>query len=151
MKIFIFAFLFLFTGQPDSQDNSTELPTGWYHITTENTGLTRELNKTGEYYFLEPEPIITPKNMKTTEFKTGYDGKIYLAIQFDAAGTKAWARATARATGTKLGFILDDKLIQAPFVNGQITGGVAAIWDDSKTELERIKKAIQRNKDNSKN
>ena len=37
--------------------NST-LATGWYHIVETENGFKRQLDKTDEYYFIDPKPII---------------------------------------------------------------------------------------------
>jgi preprotein translocase subunit SecD len=124
----------------------TKLQTGWYYIIDEDKGTKRQLDKTENYYFLDPSPIVTAKNIKEIKFRLDNEQKAFLAIQFDAPGTKAWSMATLRSINRRLGFVLNDKLIQAPLVNSEITGGVSAIWDYSRPELETIKKEIEKNK-----
>jgi preprotein translocase subunit SecD len=144
MNIILISLLFLFgnTIQLEVKPNS-KLVTGWYYIIEEDKGVKRQLDKTENFYFLDPTPIVTAKSIKKIEFRNDNEGKPYLAMLFDAYGTKAWSKATGKWVTRKLGFILNDQLIQAPTVNSQITGGVAAIWDYSKSELEHFKKSIE--------
>jgi preprotein translocase subunit SecD len=141
MTAIFFSMLCLFA-YPQKVKPGSILSTGWYYIIEDNSGAKRQLDKTNTFYFIDSTPIITSKNIKKIEFRRDNQGKDYLAMQFDDAGTKAWSVATGRSTGKRLGFILNDKLIQAPYVNSQITGGIAAIWDYTKSELELIKNQI---------
>jgi preprotein translocase subunit SecD len=138
----IFLFMLCLFASPQKVKHNAKLSTGWYYINEDNSGVKRQLDKTNTFYFMGSTPIITSKNINKIEFRRDNQGKDYLAMQFDNAGTQAWSFATARSTGKRLGFILNDKLIQAPYVNSQITGGIAAIWDYSKAELELIKNEI---------
>ena len=65
-------------------------------------------------------------------------------MRLNETGTKAWSVATEKSVGRKLAFILDNRLLHAPSVNSQITGGVTALNRNeySKAELENFKTII---------
>jgi preprotein translocase subunit SecD len=124
------------------------LQTGWYYISDSNNTYKRQLDKTEEYYFINPMPILTAKNIRRLQIYADDADGFILMMRFDDVGTEAWTIATEKAIGKKLAFIVDDKLVQAPFVNSQITAGVTALnrVDYSRTELEQFKKIIESEK-----
>ena len=138
--------LFAIYTHTENKQQESKLKTGWYYINTESVGVRRQLDKSGEIYFINPLPIIISKNIKTIFFRNDKNGTPYLEMRFDSIGTNAWRIATKKAIGKKLGFIFNDKLIQVPTVNSEIDFGVAAIWDYSKSELELIKNSIENKK-----
>lgn len=120
------------------------LATGWYFIETDSTGFKRQLETTEEVYFLNPRPIaIAPNFKQVTLGKNRYDD-FYLSISLDEAGTQAWAAATLKATGGKLGFILNNCLLYVPHINSQITQGMTVINSSNytKEEYEELEKRL---------
>jgi preprotein translocase subunit SecD len=71
-----------------------------------------------------------------------------MIMTLDEIGTEAWSVATEKYIGKKLAFILDDNLLEADYVNSQITGGITALisGDYRKDELENIKAVIEKEK-----
>jgi preprotein translocase subunit SecD len=111
----------------------------------------RQLEKTDETYYLNPQPIVTVKSFTTIEFyENNYNGKLYygLQMQCDKAGTEAWRQATRKAIYKKVAFILDNKLLFVATVNSEITNGVAVINSDkhSRAEFENIRAIIEAEK-----
>jgi len=122
------------------------LETGWYYLVDTANGYKRQLDKTSEYYFLNPIPIAKSKDFTTLEIYKSTHGDDYgLTMRLNDTGTKAWSEATGKSVGNKLAFILDDKLLFTAVVNSQIDFGVTALnrGDISKEELERIKAIIE--------
>jgi len=128
------------------QDNSY-LQTGWYYI-IDNNNFKRQLDKSSDFYFIDPEPIVTVKNFTKLEIYTSNFGDIELSIQLDKIGVKNWSNATERATGNYLAFILDNRLLHIAYVNSQIMSGITVLnrSDYSKEELEKIKASIESEK-----
>jgi hypothetical protein len=128
---------------PDILTFDSVLYTGWYYI-VDTSSYKRQLDKTNEIYFVDPTPITTAKNITTLEIYTANNGGFGLMMQLNEVGTKAWRIATEKSVGRKLAFILDNRLLHAPFVNSQITGGVTALnrSDYSKAELVNLKTII---------
>lgn len=131
----------------DSSDilinDSTLLYTGWYYVIDTPNGYKRQLDKSNETYYLDPKPIVIAKNFTTFEiYESTFNDKQYfgLSINLDKEGTENWSNATRKAeiTGTRLAFILDNRLLQVSKVNSQITGGVTALnrGEYSRQELE---------------
>lgn len=125
-------------------DDSTFLQTGWYYVT--DTGLKRQLAKTEETYLINPEPIVTSKNILLLNvYKRNTSEKTFeLEMQLDKEGTNAWSIATDNATSKPLAFIVDNTMVQVSIVNGRIDNGVTALTGYTKRELDSLKKIIER-------
>ncbi len=131
--------------------DSTILYTGWYYVVESSNEYKRELDRSDETYYLDPKPIITAKNIETFEIyeSTFQDKKdLGLAMRLDEEGTESWSKATLRAQGSRLAFILDNRLLQVAMVNSQIIGGVTALNRGiySREELENFKTIIESEK-----
>lgn len=125
------------------------LATGWYYITDQETNFKRQLDKTSEYYFIDPNVIVSVKRFNKLELTDSeYEGKKYpmLVIRFDTKGTDSWSIATEKSIGGKLALIVNNKLVIAPKVNSQITTGVSALnrADYTRQEVEEILKQIEK-------
>jgi len=167
MKIFFFLVSISFLtncGNAISQNNSkminksiadstggipdTTLQTGWYYVIDLDNGYKRQIKKSQVYYFIDPKPIVLSKNFKTLKIYNNRDGVPEMLITLDDKGTDAWSTATEKYIGKRLAFILDDKLLEADYINSQITGGITALigGDYRKEELEKIKAVIESEK-----
>ena len=122
------------------------LATGWYFIERESMGFERQLEKTEEIYFLNPRPIAVVSNFKKVALKKNRYNDFYLSISLDEAGTQSWAAATLKATGGKLGFMLNNRLLYVPHINSQITQGITTINSSSytKEEYEELERLIEK-------
>lgn len=125
-------------------DDSISLQTGWYYV--KDTGLKRELYRSKEIYLINPDPIVTSKNVVSSEiYESNVSEKSFgLKMQLDEKGAKAWSIATERATNQQVAFILNNYLLQVATVNGQIDGGVTALNRDiyTKQDLDSFKTLI---------
>ena len=126
-----------------AQTDNHKLANGWYYIIDEDRGIILTLDKSNSSYFLDPTPIVVSKNIQEITFKNDNDGNPYLKIQFDSVGTEAWKFATMKSINRRLGFVFNNKLIQAPKVNSEIDFGVSAIWDYNKDQLSLIKSVLE--------
>ena len=125
------------------------LMTGWYYISDSDSGFVRQLDKTDEFYIINPFPIITVEDITTLSIeKNNWDEMLYLLIKFGVEGTELWSTATRNAIGGSLALIVNDKLLVVPQVHSEITAGVSALGriDYSKEEYEKIKRTIEDNK-----
>lgn len=127
------------------------LPTGWYYVIDTPNGFKRQLDKSGEAYYIDPNPIITAKNITTIEInESSYEGKSLfgLVMRLDKIGAENWSEATKKSVGKKLAFVLDDRLLEAANVFSPVAGGVTALNrnDYSRRELEKIKAIIESEK-----
>ncbi len=124
------------------------LKTGWYYVTDQQTNFKRQLDKTSEFYFIDPNVIVPVGQFKKLELTDSeHEGKNYpmLVIRFDTKGTDSWSVATEKSIGGKLALIVNDKLVIAPKVNSQISAGVSALnrTDYTKQYIEEILKQIE--------
>ncbi len=127
---------------------SAMLMTGWYYVSDTDSGFVRQLDKTDEFYKVNPFPILTAEDITTLAVETNNLGNAYLTMKFGTRGTDAWREATGKAIGKSLAFIVNDKLLSAPHVNMEIPNGNSTLNrnDYSKEEFEKIEQAIEDNK-----
>lgn len=130
------------------QTNDHPLETGWYYVTDTSNGYKRQVKSSQLFYFIDPSPIVISKNFKTLKIYNNSDGIPEMMMTLNDKGTEAWSLATEKYIGKRLAFILDDKLLEADYVNSQITGGITALisGDYTKQELEKIKAVIESEK-----
>jgi hypothetical protein len=124
------------------------LITGWYYISDIDSGFVRQLDKTDEFYTIDPFPIITAEDMTTLSVEKNNWDETYLLIKLGIEGTELWRTATKKAIGGNLALIVNDKLLCVPQVHSEITAGVSALgrMEYSKEEYEKIKRTIEDNK-----
>lgn len=129
--------------------NTKTLCTGFYYVVDSVNDFKYQLDKSAETYYLDPAPILIKSNILSTEiysteFEEATENYTGLGIKFDDYGTKKWADATQKATLKRIALIIDNKLVIASIVNGQITGGVAAINRTEYTlaDIEGFKKQL---------
>jgi len=131
-----------------NQKPSTVLKTGWYYVLDKENSHSKQLYKSNEKYFIDPQPIVLAKHFTKVEIvSSNNNGKPYqyLLIKFDQIGTDAWSNATEKALYKKLALVIDDKLIVAPTVNSKIIAGISALGrgDLSAKELEKFEKILK--------
>lgn len=126
------------------------LVTGWYYIIETNNGFKRQLDKSEEFYFVHPRPILVKEHFDKielfeTDFKGQYTDYIGLKILINKQYFDLWAEATEKSIGKRLGLIIDNKLVNAPQVNARIEGGMTALNRDvySREELEKFKTRLK--------
>jgi hypothetical protein len=74
--------------------------------------------------YLDPEPVCTAADFKKVALDfDAYSGKPVIQIQLSAAGTEKFAVASKAYIGKKIAVITAGRLLSAPVVNGEITGG----------------------------
>jgi preprotein translocase subunit SecD len=128
-------------------NSDSTLQTGWYYIVDTANGFKRQLDKDTLFYFINPIPIVTAKNIKAMEIYENQYG-VGLSMNLDDEGTIAWRYATQRELYKRIGFIVKNRLLSAPIVNGEITNGTTALNRGvyTKRELEEIQKRIEGSK-----
>lgn len=124
------------------------LATGWYYIVDYDNGFKRQLDKTDEFYFVDPKPIVVKGHFSQVKVhkprpESQYDKYPRLTIKISKKYSDLWAEATEKSIGKRLGFVIDDMLIYAPWVNMRIEGGKSSITRDSIDELENFKRLIE--------
>ena len=111
-KVFI-AFLFIVIAsacryQPGPVvDRSLE--NGWYHIVDGDS--------------IIPTPIVTVKEFGALRLDSDYYGVYSIVGQVCRSKRQAWADATERWIGKRIGFVFNDSLVTSPQVNMRIESG----------------------------
>ena len=123
------------------------LVTGWYYIVDDENGFKRQLDKTDDFYVIDPKPILVKAHFGSVKiYKTEFQGReeLGLSIQMNRKCYGLWADATEKSIGKHLGLIVDNKLVSAPYVNGRIERGISSLnrgcYD--RKELEDFRKQI---------
>lgn len=116
-----------FTYAQNRKDST--LATGWYYITESNEGYKRQLDKTDEFYYIHPKPIVVKEYFDKVEiYKEGESKKQFsLYIQIHRNFEHLWADATEKWEGKRLALIINNKLVSNPKVMGRINGGAASL------------------------
>lgn len=115
-----------------------------YSVSADNSGITldiaennsdiiSQLCKKGELYFregAESDGKIVLSGNELTAVYLSFDEDMNthcIALDFNEEGAEAFAEATERLVGDKIGVWLDGECIMAPNVSGKITGGKAVV------------------------
>ncbi len=91
------------------------------------------LGQTAQLQFVGPDDkvILTGANVKDSKAVVGKDSNgmdmPQVTLEFNGEGSKKFADATAKYMNQQISIVLDDKIISAPVVQSQITGGQAVI------------------------
>ena len=128
------------------EQNSADstLVTGWYHVVSTQDGFKRQLDKTDEFYIINPKPIVIKKHFSKVEIYTPKDANgqpqdfFALSIQIGKDYEDLWALETEKSAGKWIGLVIDNVLVNAPRVQGRIDGGRSSLNRGvySKEELE---------------
>lgn len=117
----------------DQNTTDSTLVTGWYYILDNENGFKRQLDKTEEFYFVDPKPILLKKHFdkveiyETDDFKVQANYQYALSIQIHRNYEDYWADATEKSSGKRVGLIIDNKLVNAPMVKSRIEGGISTL------------------------
>lgn len=118
------------------------LATGWYYITEPKEGFKRQLDKTDEYYYIHPKPIVVKEHFDKVEIYKADESKnqFALSIQIHSNFEHLWGDATEKWEGKRLALIINNKLVSNPKVMGRINGGGSSLGRPvySEEELEEF-------------
>ena len=111
------------------------LVTGCYYIVDDSTAIKRSFTGDNgtETYYLNPDPIFTVGDFQEVKLNDD-NGRYALNISLNEKGTKAFAAATKKYTGKMLAFVIYNRLVMAPRVVGEISGGKIEITGGYETE-----------------
>lgn len=127
-------------------EDTSRLATGWYYVVESDQGVRRVLDGDTAVYWLNPKPIVTAKDIASFDlYQSNFDKSWGLSMKLEDAVVEQWRLATGQSIGGHLALVVNNKLLSAPKVNAEITGGMTALnrGTYSKGELKAIMKAIQ--------
>ena len=106
-----------------------------------------ELGETARLTFRDEEGniLVEGKDVNSSEaVRDPNTGESVVSLSFDRAGAEAFAEATKKMTGKRIGIYMDETLISAPVVKQAITGGTAMINGmDSPEEAKALSEKIR--------
>lgn len=100
----------------------------------DSNSIVQSLTQTGTLEFLAPDGsvILTGKDVeKATAYMDSQTGQPTIGLQFNDAGKKAFADATAKYIGQKIKITMDGQTLTDPVVQSAITNGEATITGNS--------------------
>jgi len=121
------------------------LVTGWYYIVSNEDGFKRQLDKTDDFYFVNPKPIVVKKHFSKVEiyatdsFKEQQpENHFAILLQIGKEYEDLWANGTEKYVGKWIGLVIDNELVNVPMVKGKVEGGRSSLNRGvySKEELE---------------
>ncbi|MEO8886258.1 MAG: hypothetical protein ABI367_09365 [Mucilaginibacter sp.] len=94
----------------------SNLRSGIYNISDEQVGIKFELNSSGKFYFITPQPIVTTAHIKSIEVgmspRVNYHTYPFISLVFDPAGATLIENAFAKYKyGRQTGLIIKNKLV----------------------------------------
>jgi SagB-type dehydrogenase family enzyme len=136
-----------FWGQVQVTHSDTILKTGWYYVSNQETDFKRQLDKSSEFYYINPDVKVPVEQFEELNIvENEYNGTKYtsLIIRFNKNGTENWSNVTKESIGNRIALIIDNKLVSVPRVNAQITTGASSLNNPAytKEELEDLLKQI---------
>lgn len=99
---------------------------GWYLITD------------GQKDSLASTPIVTVKDFEALELDSDAFGMQVIVGTISQWKQKAWADATERAIGQRIGFVFNDTVITDPMINARIESGRFLISNPHRYDLKGI-------------
>ena len=99
---------------------------GWYLITD------------GQKDSLASTPIVTVKDFEALELDSDAFGMQVIVGTISQRKQKAWADATERAIGRRIGFVFNDTVITDPMINARIESGRFLISNPHRYDLKGI-------------
>ena len=97
-------------------------------LSTKNVRIVQSANTVDkdEKYFaltaIRKNAVITNSDIDKTKNK----GK-NVEIHFNMSGAKRWAKMTNKNKGNMVAFVIDNEIISAPYINGEIKSGIALV------------------------
>lgn len=101
------------------------------------------VNGTAEVVHMSPVVELTEAHLRRIAVGKGRDEDRILMLTFNDEGTAQLARVSAATVGRRLAFVIDGRVVAAPVILGEITGGAAVIEGDfTQQEAERLAAAL---------
>lgn len=123
------------------------LVTGWYAVSDTPNGFRRQLDTTGQNYFIDPKPILVKAHFEKLTLKDNDfaqpDNFYIIMIEVYEQHNERWADATENAIGKRLGLVINDQLVSAPMVNARIESGMSSMHGRDKTKMEHYVKQLE--------
>lgn len=136
-------FSLVFAGAYGQKKASEVLKTGWYAVSEQKTAYKRQLERSKETFYIDPEVIVPVEQFRNTEIVSGSFGgenNPVLVIRFTLQGAERWSEATQKAIGKQMALVVDNRLVSVSKIMLQITTGVSSFSREGYTrkELEAI-------------
>lgn len=123
--------------KPHIPESDTDLVTGCYYITDDTSHVKRFLDQEQRSFYLDPHAIVTVDHFESIRKTMEYGCQIEITL--DETGAEALKLATAKSIDKRIGVVVDNYLLMAPVVQGEIAGGRFVISGGfDKNEQERI-------------
>ena len=138
-----------------NSDTAVRISASGFYLLTPDSSKSQgvQLLYENEYYFLDSIPIIPIIYVDSVTKKYDkYNNRSELVFTFNHTGTRIWAEFTLKNISRRVGLVINNQLLNAPTIQGQIPNGVSSLTlpysekqiDDLKTlidkEIDRVKR-----------
>ncbi len=140
LSIIMFLSVFAFSSyhqKPMSDGANKRLENGWYCIADEPKD------------YIIPTPIVTVKEFVALKLDSDYYGMHIMMGQVCRSKREAWADATERWIGKRIGFVFNDSLITSPQVNMRIESGTFQITTPQGRGIQSLYRKLLKEKEDS--
>lgn len=141
LSIIMFLSVFAFSSyhqKPMSDGANKRLENGWYCIADEPKD------------YIIPTPIVTVKEFVALKLDSDYYGTLHIMMgQVCHSKREAWADATERWIGKRIGFVFNDSLITSPQVNMRIESGTFQITTPQGRGIQSLYRELLKEKEDS--
>ena len=135
-------------------DTAVRISASGFYLLTPDTNRSQGVRPLyeDEYYFLDSIPIIPIMYVDSVTKKYDkYSNRFELLFTFNHTGTRIWAEFTLKNISRRVGLVINNQLLNAPTIQGQIPNGISSLSlpysekqiDDLKTlidnEINRVK------------
>lgn len=141
LSIIMFLSVFAFSSyhqKPMPDGANKRLENGWYCIADEPKD------------YIIPTPIVTVKEFVALKLDSDYYGTLHIMMgQVCHSKREAWADATERWIGKRIGFVFNDSLITSPQVNMRIESGAFQITAPQGHGIKSLYRELLKEKEDS--
>lgn len=141
LSIIMFLSVFAFSShhqKPMPDGANKRLENGWYCIADEPKD------------YIIPTPIVTVKEFVALKLDSDYYGTLHIMMgQVCRSKREAWADATEKWIGKRIGFVFNDSLITSPQVNMRIESGTFQITAPQGHGIKSLYRELLKEKEDS--
>jgi len=113
-----------------NSDTAVRISASGFYLLTPDSSKSQgvQLLYENEYYFLDSIPIIPIIYVDSVTKKYDkYNNRSELVFTFNHTGTRIWAEFTLKNISRRVGLVINNQLLNAPTIQGQIPNGVSSL------------------------
>ena len=111
-------------------DTTVRISASGFYLLTPDTSKSQGVKPLyeSEYYFLDSIPVIPIMYVDSIYKKYDkYNNRFELVFTFNHTGTLIWSEFTWKNINRKVGLVINNQLLNAPTIQGQIPNGISSL------------------------